>query len=102
MVSNPPYIAGDDLHLTQGDLRFEPRTALTDDHDGLDPLRKLVSDGPRFLASGAWLLTEHGYDQAEVVRQLMRANSFTEVQSWRDLAGIERITGGRGPIFTDR
>ncbi|MBK4733762.1 peptide chain release factor N(5)-glutamine methyltransferase [Noviherbaspirillum pedocola] len=95
VVSNPPYIVAGDTHLAQGDLRFEPVDALTDHADGLSALRTIVSGASAHLADGGWLLMEHGYDQAEAVRSLLAARGFAEVQSWRDLAGIERASGGR-------
>jgi release factor glutamine methyltransferase len=95
IASNPPYIAAGDIHLSQGDLRFEPAGALTDHADGLSALRAIVAGSPRHLVAGGWLLLEHGYDQAEQVRALLAAGGFTDVQSWRDLAGIERVSGGR-------
>lgn len=95
IVSNPPYIVAGDRHLLQGDLRFEPVDALTDHADGLAALRILCRHAPAYLRAGGWLLMEHGYDQAEAVRALLAQNRFEEVQSWRDLAGIERVSGGR-------
>jgi len=95
IASNPPYIAAGDEHLVQGDLRFEPVGALTDHADGLSALRIIIQDSPRHLAPGGWLLLEHGYDQAAAVRALLADAGFTDVQSWRDLAGIERVSGGR-------
>ncbi|TDV28469.1 [protein release factor]-glutamine N5-methyltransferase [Paraburkholderia caballeronis] len=95
IVSNPPYIANGDPHLSSGDLRFEPRGALTDEADGLAALRAIVADAPRWLAPDGVLWMEHGYDQAEVVRALLTARGFADVRSMRDLAGIERISGGR-------
>jgi release factor glutamine methyltransferase len=95
IASNPPYIAAGDEHLSQGDLRFEPAGALTDHADGLSALRAIVDGSPRHLVPGGWLLMEHGYDQAAAVRALLEAGGYTEVQSWRDLAGIERVSGGR-------
>jgi release factor glutamine methyltransferase len=97
IVSNPPYIAQHDPHLSQGDLRFEPIHALTDHADGLSAYRHIISGAPARLALGGWLLLEHGYDQAAAVRQLLAAHSFIQIQSWRDLAGIERVSGGRVP-----
>jgi release factor glutamine methyltransferase len=97
IVSNPPYIASGDRHLSEGDLRFEPGGALTDHADGLSALRIIIAGAPERLAPQAWLLMEHGYDQAGAVRALLSAQGYTEVQSWRDLAGIERVTGGRRP-----
>ena len=95
IASNPPYIASGDRHLSEGDLRFEPTGALTDHADGLSALRIIVDGACAHLEPGGWLLLEHGYDQAEAVRALLAARGFTEVQSWRDLAGIERVSGGR-------
>ncbi|WP_395403864.1 peptide chain release factor N(5)-glutamine methyltransferase [Pseudoduganella sp. UC29_106] len=97
IVSNPPYIASGDRHLDEGDLRFEPSGALTDFADGLSALRQLVQDAPRHAHPGAWLLMEHGYDQAEAVRGLLSSAGYTEVASWQDLAGIQRVSGGRVP-----
>jgi release factor glutamine methyltransferase len=94
IVSNPPYIAQNDPHLSEGDLRFEPRTALTDDADGLAAIRAIVQAAPFFLASGGSLWLEHGYDQAANVRALLTARGFSDVRSERDLAGIERTSGG--------
>jgi release factor glutamine methyltransferase len=94
IVSNPPYIADGDRHLSEGDLRFEPQGALTDHADGLTCLRTIIAGAPQHLAPQGWLLMEHGYDQAEAVRALLSAQGYTQVQSWRDLAGIERVSGG--------
>jgi release factor glutamine methyltransferase len=93
IVANPPYIVAGDEHLSQGDLRFEPIDALTDHQDGLSALRAIIGGAPAHLRNG-WLLMEHGYDQAAAVRALLERNGFGEVQSWRDLAGIERVSGG--------
>ncbi|MBB5605623.1 MULTISPECIES: peptide chain release factor N(5)-glutamine methyltransferase [unclassified Janthinobacterium] len=95
IVSNPPYIASGDQHLAEGDLRFEPVGALTDHADGLSALRTIVAGSSRHLTAGGWLLMEHGYDQAESVRQLLSDAGYAEAQSWRDLAGIERVSGAR-------
>jgi release factor glutamine methyltransferase len=95
IVSNPPYIVKDDSHLSQGDLRFEPIDALTDHADGLSALRTIIGGARRHLRTGGWLLMEHGYDQAAAVRDLLTAQGVSDVQSWQDLAGIERVSGGR-------
>ncbi|MFJ2994885.1 peptide chain release factor N(5)-glutamine methyltransferase [Pandoraea sp. NPDC087047] len=95
IVSNPPYIVSGDEHLSQGDLRFEPVDALTDHADGLAALRTIVAGAPSRLLPGGWLLCEHGYHQALDVRALCTAAGFADVFSERDLAGIERTTGGR-------
>lgn len=97
IVSNPPYIAASDPHLAQGDLRFEPRIALTPGSDGLEAIRKIVLGAPAVLAPGGWLLFEHGYDQAERCRELMSRAGFAEIATLRDLAGIERVCEGRKP-----
>ena len=97
IVSNPPYIVAGDTHLAEGDLRFEPIDALTDHADGLSALRTITDHAPTHLERGGWLLMEHGYDQAAAVRQLLIAKGFEEVQSWKDLAGIERVSGGKLP-----
>ncbi|ASV97998.1 peptide chain release factor N(5)-glutamine methyltransferase [Paraburkholderia aromaticivorans] len=95
IVSNPPYIASGDPHLDEGDLRFEPRGALTDEADGLNAIRAIIAGAPTRLAANGVLWIEHGYDQAEAVRGLLTAQGFAHVRSERDLAGIERISGGR-------
>ena len=97
IVSNPPYIASDDIHLTQGDLRFEPLSALASGADGLDDIRRIISAAPQYLASNGSLLLEHGYDQAGSVRDLLTQRGFVEVFSEKDIAGIERVTGGAFP-----
>lgn len=95
ILSNPPYIASSDPHLVEGDVRFEPSSALVSGADGLDDLRLIVSQAPEHLEAGGWLLLEHGYDQATAVRALLAEAGYLEAQSWRDLAGIERVSGGR-------
>jgi release factor glutamine methyltransferase len=97
IASNPPYIAAGDSHLTRGDLRFEPNMALTDQADGLSALRTIIKGAPAHLRPGGWLLLEHGYDQATQVRELLEGHGYTDVQSWRDLACIDRASGGRLP-----
>ncbi len=94
IVSNPPYIAQHDPHLSEGDLRFEPRAALTDEADGLSAIRTIIQSAPFFLATNGVLWLEHGYDQAAEVRALLTARGFSDVRSERDLAGIERASGG--------
>lgn len=97
IVSNPPYVASDDPHLDQGDLRFEPRGALTDGAGGLEDLARIVAGAGPHLKPGAQLWMEHGWDQAQAVRDLLTAAGFDDVHSRQDLAGIERISGGRFP-----
>lgn len=95
IVSNPPYIAANDHHLQQGDLRFEPPQALAAGPDGLDDLRILIGGAPAHLAPGGWLLLEHGYDQEAPVQALLRDAGFADVFTRRDLAGQPRVSGGR-------
>lgn len=97
IVSNPPYIAADDKHLTQGDVRFEPLSALVAGIDGLDDIRLIIEHAPDHLASGGWLLLEHGYDQAEAVSALLSTRGFKDISNRRDLAGHTRISLGRHP-----
>ncbi|NRO98373.1 peptide chain release factor N(5)-glutamine methyltransferase [Paraburkholderia sp. NMBU_R16] len=97
IVGNPPYIAAGDPHLAQGDLRFEPRGALTDEADGLAAIRTIVDGARRFVARGGQVWVEHGYDQAEAVRALFVKHGFENVGSLADLAGIERASGGAAP-----
>lgn len=93
IVSNPPYIADADPHLDH--LGHEPLSALAAGREGLDDLRAIVAQAPAHLAAGGWLLLEHGWDQADAVRGLLQAAGFAQVQSRRDLAGIERASGGQ-------
>jgi release factor glutamine methyltransferase len=92
IVSNPPYIAAADPHLAA--LAHEPLQALVSGTDGLDDLRAIIQQAPTCLASGGWLLLEHGYDQAQAVQALLLAQGFRQVQSRTDLAGVDRCTGG--------
>lgn len=94
ILSNPPYISASDPHLTQGDLRHEPPAALTDGADGLSALRILAEAASQWLAPGGAIWLEHGWDQAAAVRALLTAAGLRDVASRRDLAGIERISGG--------
>ena len=98
IASNPPYIASADPHLAA--LMHEPRQALTAGADGFDDLRRIIRQAPGHLLPGGWLLLEHGYDQAEQVRELLLRQGFLQVQSRRDLAGIERCSGGQWPGMT--
>jgi release factor glutamine methyltransferase len=95
IASNPPYIAANDRHLAEGDVRFEPSSALVAGLDGLDDIRLIITQAPDYLEVGGWLLLEHGFDQAEAVRQLLSARGFSAVESRRDLGGHERISLGR-------
>lgn len=97
IISNPPYVAESDPHLEHGDVRFEPRGALAAGTDGLAVIRRLVTQAFEHLSPGGWLMLEHGHDQADAVRGLLEAAGFETVKSFRDLAGIERVTRGRKP-----
>lgn len=95
IASNPPYVAAGDPHLTQDDVRHEPRTALVSGRDGLDALRAIVAGAAARLVPGGALVVEHGFDQAEAVQALLRAAGFTAIVGRRDLAGIVRVAAGR-------
>ncbi|MCE2723749.1 MAG: peptide chain release factor N(5)-glutamine methyltransferase [Burkholderiales bacterium] len=96
IVANPPYVRRGDPHLAQGDLRFEPIMALTDQSDdGLASIRTIVAGASQHLMPNGWLLIEHGYDQALFVRDLMTSAGLVDVESTRDLSAIERVTAGR-------
>ena len=93
IVSNPPYVSSQDPHLAA--LAHEPLSALAAGPDGLADIRTIVAQTPARLKPGGWLLLEHGWDQAEAVRSLLRAAGFDRVASRRDLTGIERCSGGQ-------
>jgi release factor glutamine methyltransferase len=95
IVSNPPYIESDDIHLTQGDVRFEPLSALASGADGLDDIRHIIQHAPQHLNPNGWLLFEHGYNQAQAVAALMTQAGFQQVGHALDLAGIQRVTFGQ-------
>ena len=95
IVSNPPYIAAGDAHLSQGDLRFEPSAALASGVDGLHAIRVIAGTAPAHLQFGGWLLLEHGCGQGSAVRELLEKRGLAEVFTARDLADRDRVTGGR-------
>ncbi len=95
IVSNPPYIAIDDPHLSQGDVRYEPNSALVSGKDGLDDISQIILQSGAHLNPGGWLLLEHGYDQAQRVRELLQNSGFESVFSAKDISGIERCSGGQ-------
>jgi release factor glutamine methyltransferase len=95
IVSNPPYIEDQDPHLMQGDLRFEPGTALTSGKDGLEDIRKICQQAPNHLAINGWLLIEHGYNQADNVKSIFEANLFKNIATQQDYAGNDRVTYGQ-------
>ena len=95
IVSNPPYVCEADAHLAQGDVRFEPRAALVAGADGLDAIRTIVADCPRYLADMGRLLLEHGHDQAAAISRILIGAGFRDIVVHRDLAGLERVTEAR-------
>jgi len=95
IVANPPYLAPDDPHLQEGDLRFEPRQALVAEWNGLRELVAITLYAPDFLAQGGWLLLEHGWTQAKEVRGMLLDVGLFDVQTWRDLGNRDRVSGGR-------
>jgi len=99
IVSNPPYIDKEDHHLGEGDVRFEPRMALTDEADGLDCLRQIIAGAPSRLKPGGWVMLEHGYDQGLAVRQLLQDAGMQQLATLGDLAGHDRVTLGQKPVF---
>ena len=95
IVSNPPYIEDNDPHLSQGDVRFEPLSALTSGADGLDDIRLISEQAKRCLKAGGWLIVEHGYNQRQAVQSVMTAVGYQQVKTCQDLAGVDRMTLGR-------
>ncbi|EPE3232272.1 peptide chain release factor N(5)-glutamine methyltransferase [Cronobacter sakazakii] len=102
IVSNPPYIDGDDPHLSQGDVRFEPKSALVADNAGLADLETLVTEARRFLEDNGWLMLEHGWQQGEAVRELFTRAGYQGVETCRDYGGNERLTLGHYRDTQDR
>jgi release factor glutamine methyltransferase len=97
IVSNPPYVASGDPHLKQGDLRFEPASALASGTDGLDDIRRIAAGARGHLEPGGWLLLEHGYDQGAAVQEILRLSGLEHPFTAPDLSGIGRVTGGQAP-----
>jgi release factor glutamine methyltransferase len=94
IVSNPPYVEASDSHLQRGDVRFEPLSALASGSDGLDDIRRIAAVAPQHLRPGGWLLFEHGYNQGEGCREILRQQGFLAVKTIRDLAGLDRVSMG--------
>lgn len=99
IVSNPPYIEEADTHLKQGDLRFEPISALASGADGLDDIRRIIDDCLIHLKPQGWLMFEHGYNQAESVRDLLAKAGLVNIETFKDLGGNERVTIGKNPLI---
>ncbi len=95
IVSNPPYIEQDDAHLSQGDLRFEPLSALASGEDGLDDIRQITQAASAHLKPHGWLMFEHGYRQASSVATLLASAHFCNIETLKDLGGNDRVTLGR-------
>ena len=95
VLSNPPYVATNDPHLAQGDVRFEPRSALEGGTDGMEAIRRIIEDGKKHLLPGGWLLFEHGHDQGERARIFLHKAGFADIFTAHDLAGIDRVSAGR-------
>ena len=99
IVSNPPYIPAGDHHLSMGDLRFEPSSALTDDHDGLMAYRAIFKEAPAYLAADGFILVEHGFDQSKQVCQLLQEQNYINIKAHQDLAGIWRVASANRAAF---
>jgi release factor glutamine methyltransferase len=99
IVSNPPYIEETDAHLQQGDLRFEPISALASGADGLDDIRRIIDGCLIHLNPQGWLMFEHGYKQAEPIKELMAEAGLLAIETFKDLAGNERVTIGKNPLI---
>ncbi|MDA3978448.1 peptide chain release factor N(5)-glutamine methyltransferase [Gallibacterium sp. AGMB14963] len=92
IVSNPPYIAADDPHLQQGDVRFEPRSALVAENNGLADIEHIIDQGRRFIRKQGWLLLEHGWQQEEAVQTLFKRYNWQQIQTINDYGGNPRVT----------
>ena len=99
IVSNPPYIEQNDVHLTQGDVRFEPISALASGADGLDDIRHIVADCLIYLKPQGWLMIEHGYNQADLVADLMAEAGLVSIQTIKDFGGNNRVTIAKNPLI---
>jgi release factor glutamine methyltransferase len=95
IVSNPPYIAEDDLYLDQNELRYEPQEALVSGTEGLDALRQIIQQAPDYLENTGWLLVEHSYNQGDRVTKLFEQHGYIQVTTHHDLAGLPRVTAGK-------
>jgi release factor glutamine methyltransferase len=99
IVSNPPYIEQNDVHLTQGDVRFEPISALASGADGLDDIRHIVANCLIYLKPQGWLMIEHGYNQADLVADLMAEAGLVSIQTIKDFGGNNRVTIAKNPLI---
>lgn len=99
IVSNPPYIEDTDAHLNQGDLRFEPSSALASGADGLDDIRRIIDGCLIHLKPQGWLMLEHGYNQAPAVADLMAQTGLVNIETYKDFGGNDRVTMGKNPLI---
>lgn len=97
IVSNPPYIAAEDVHLTQGDVRFEPITALVSGQEGLADLQYIIAHSCSYLFPQGLILLEHGYDQKNSIAAILNGLGYCDVQCWKDIAGHDRVSSGWKP-----
>lgn len=95
IISNPPYIASSDHHLGEGDVRFEPSSALVSGNDGLDDIRHITAEAPAWLMPGGWLILEHGYEQGAAVQRIFTDSGLTAVETRQDYGRRDRFTLGR-------
>jgi len=95
IISNPPYIAGDDPHLSQGDVRFEPKSALTSGDTGMDDIEHLCTHAKAYLLKDGCLIVEHGYNQKQIVAECFAKNDYTNITQQKDLSGHTRMTAGK-------
>lgn len=102
IVSNPPYIEENDAHLSQGDLRFEPKSALTSGKDGLNDIRAIIYNSLVHLQPQGWLMLEHGFNQAEKVADLMSSAGFVSIETLKDFGGNDRVTIGKNPLIVNK
>lgn len=100
ILSNPPYIAAQDPHLQQGDLRFEPLNALASGQDGLADLQYIIKNSYNYLLPNGLLLLEHGYDQKNAVRAILNKIGYANIHCWQDIQGHDRVSGGWRPEHT--
>lgn len=98
IISNPPYIDPQDSHLSQGDLRFEPRSALSSEESGIADIRTIITQAPAHLTPGGWLLLEHGYEQAAVVGEMLAKDGFLQIKTLQDVNGLDRVSLGQKPF----
>ena len=95
IISNPPYIASDDPHLSQGDVRFEPHSALSSGVTGMDDIEHICCQAKKYLRQNGWLIVEHGYNQKQLVAECFAKNGFSAIEQKQDLSGHTRMTAGK-------